>query len=385
MPSSELRLTRKGAERILSGHPWVFASDVSGDASPGATVSVLDHKGRPLGTAHYSSTSQIRLRILDRQAIPVNRQFYFDRIQAAARHREFLGISSGAYRLVYSEADLLPGLIVDRYGDCYVIQALSQGMDRATDLIVSCLVELFSPQAIVARNDSPTRKKEDLPLEKKLLHGSLSDEQWITMNGLRWKVEPLEGQKTGLYLDQRENYVAAARYGHGKALDCFTSTGGFALHLAGRCETVEAVDSSSSSLAVARGNAEANNIGNVAFKEADVFDLLAGYAAAGRRFDTVILDPPAFAKSRSAVAGALRGYRDINTRALKLLSPRGILVSCSCSHHMAESALLEVIARAALDAGRSMRILERRTQAQDHPILLTVPETHYLKCLVLQA
>jgi 23S rRNA (cytosine1962-C5)-methyltransferase len=205
------------------------------------------------------------------------------------------------------------------------------------------------------------------------------------MNGLALRADLLHGQKTGIFLDQRENYLAAAHYGRGRrALDCFTSTGGFALHLAGKCEFIEAIDSSGTALTTARGNAAANHIANVEFREADVFDLLAGYASARRHFGFVVLDPPAFAKSRRSLDAALSGYKEINLRALRLLGPGGILVTCSCSHHVSEAAFLEVVAQASLDAGRTLRVLERRTQSQDHPILLTVPETHYLKCLILQ-
>ena len=204
------------------------------------------------------------------------------------------------------------------------------------------------------------------------------------MNGLDLHADLLGGQKTGIFLDQRENYLAAARYARGKALDCFTSTGGFALHLAAKCESVEAVDSSAGALATAEKNVRANGIANVEFREANVFDLLSGYASARREFSTVVLDPPAFAKSRGDLDSAARGYKDINLRALRLLGPGGVLVTCSCSHHMSEAMLLEIVAAASLDAGRKLRVLERRTQSQDHPILLTVPETHYLKCIVLQ-
>ena len=283
---------------------------------------------------------------------------------------------------MFGEADLLPGLIIDRYGNRFVVQALDQGMDRATPLIAECLAELFSPQGIVLRNDVAVRSRESLPLEKRALSGDAPNRIRISMNGISLEADLLGGQKTGVYLDQRENYVATARYAAGRVLDCFTSTGGFALHLAPRCESVLAVDSSESSLAGARRNAELNGISNIEFRAADVFDFLTN---ARERFDMVVLDPPAFTKSRSAVEGAARGYKDINLRALRLLAPGGRLVTCSCSQHMSEAMLLEIVASAALDAGRSLRVLERRTQAADHPILLTVPETHYLKCLIFEA
>jgi 23S rRNA (cytosine1962-C5)-methyltransferase len=291
--------------------------------------------------------------------------------------------------VVHAEADRLPGLIVDRYGDYLVIQTLNQGMDAAKSAIASCLDEIFHPRGIVARNDAPVRTKENLPLETIVLAGEVPQTVSLRMNGLTMSADLLHGQKTGIFLDQRENYRAAARYARGglpggRALDCFTSTGGFALHLASQCEGVEAVDSSEAALATACANAQANAIGNIDFREADVFELLSSYASARRQFSMVVLDPPAFAKSRTSLEAAIRGYRDINLRALRLLGPGGILVTCSCSHHLSEAAFLELIAGASLDANRPLRVLERRTQAQDHPILLTVPETHYLKCLILE-
>src|SRR5581483_3566496 len=290
-----------------------------------------------------------------------------------------------AYRLVYGEGDRLPGLVIDRYGEYFVMQTLDQGMDRAKSDIVSCLEELFEPKGIVARNDVPVRSRESLPLETSVLAGELPNHVTVHMNGLELRADLLHGQKTGVYLDQRENYVAAARYAHGRVLDCFTSTGGFALHMAANCESVEAVDSSEAALETASQNASANSIANIEFKQADAFDLLAAYASSKRIFEAVVLDPPAFTKSRANVEGAARGYKEINLRALRLLSAGGVLITCSCSHHMSEAMLLQIVAEASLDAHRTLRVLERRTQAQDHPILLTVPETHYLKCLILEA
>jgi 23S rRNA (cytosine1962-C5)-methyltransferase len=307
------------------------------------------------------------------------------RLEAAEAHRRKVVRHSNAYRVVHGEADLLPALIVDRYDDCLVLQTLNQGMDAAKEQIVSCLDEIFHPRAIVARNDVAVRAKEQLPLESAAVQGEAPECVPVQMNGLTFRADLLRGQKTGIYLDQRENYRAAACYASGgHALDCFTSTGGFALHLAAKCESVEAVDSSATALATARANAEANAIGNVHFCEADVFDLLAGHVSTHTRFSMVVLDPPAFAKSRRNLEAAITGYKEINLRALRLLGPGGILVTCSCSHHLSEAMFLELIAQASLDAKRTLRVLERRTQAQDHPILLTVPETHYLKCLVLE-
>jgi 23S rRNA (cytosine1962-C5)-methyltransferase len=384
---NDIRVNRKAADRIASGHPWIFASDLTerDGARPGEAVRVLDHRGRPLGAAHYSSTSQIALRLLSRDVQEIGRDFYLRRLQRAEEHRRTVVRHSDSYRAVHGEADLLPALVVDRYAEYLVLQTLSQGMDAAKADIVSCLEEIFQPKGIVARNDVAVRAKEQLPLETAVLHGSIPDSVPVQMNGLTLRADLLHGQKTGIFLDQRENYRAAARYARGgRALDCFTSTGGFALHLAPRCESVEAADSSAAALETARANAAGNAIGNIEFREADVFDLLAGYASARRQFGMVVLDPPAFAKSRQNLDAAARGYKEINLRALRLLPPGGILVTCSCSHHMSEAMLLALVAEASLDANRTLRVLERRTQSLDHPILLTVPETHYLKCLILE-
>jgi 23S rRNA (cytosine1962-C5)-methyltransferase len=384
---TEIRVTRKAAARIAAGHPWIFSSDIAGRAAaqPGQAVKVADPAGRPLGMAHFSSTSEITLRMLSRQVEEIGREFFLRRLRAAQEYRSAVVRDTNAYRVIHGEADLLPALIVDRYGDCLVIQTLDQGMDAAKSEIVSCLDEIFHPRAIGARNDAAVRAKEHLPIERAVLAGDVPESVAVQMNGFTLRADLLRGQKTGIFLDQRENYRAAATYAHGgQALDCFTSTGGFALHLAAHCDSVEAVDSAAAALAAARANAQANSIANVDFREADVFDLLAGYASACRQFSLVVLDPPAFAKARRNLDAAAGGYKEINLRALRLLPPGGILVTCSCSHHVSEAMLLEVVAQASLDAGRTLRVLERRTQSQDHPILLTVPETMYLKCLILQ-
>jgi 23S rRNA (cytosine1962-C5)-methyltransferase len=355
-----------------------------GAAQAGEAVVVAGPNGAALGTAHYSEASQISLRVLSERVETIDRAFYLGRIAAAEAHRRRVVTGTEAYRVVHGEADGLPGLVIDRYGDYFTFQTLDQGMDRAKPEIVSSLEELFAPRGIVERNDVAVRKREALPLQSGVAAGEVPETISMQVNGLRLHADLLHGQKTGIFLDQRENYVAAARYGRGRALDCFTSTGGFALHLAARCESVEAVDSSEATLGIAKMNCEANGIGNIELREADVFELLAAHAAAHRRFDIVVLDPPAFAKSRQSLDAAVRGYGEINRRGLELLGPGGILVTCSCSHHLSEAALLEIAAKASLDTGRKLRVLERRMQAQDHPVLLTVPETLYLKCLILQ-
>ncbi len=381
-----MRVNRKAADRIASGHPWIFSSDLlaHGSAQPGDVVRVVSAQGHNLGVAHYSSTSQISLRFLSTRVEPVDATFVRRRLASALQYRQRLVQNSNAYRLVHAEGDLLPGLIVDRYADWLSIQLLDQGMDRMAGEITAALVELLHPKGIVARNDVAIRSKENLPLEVRTLSGEIPESVDIEMNGLILSADLLKGQKTGVFLDQRENYLAARGYARGRALDCFTATGGFALHLSSVCETVEAVDNSASALSTLASNTRRNGIENVSSQRADVLDYLPTLVNGRRHFDMVVIDPPAFTKSRSALDGAARGYKEINLRALGLLQPGGILVSCSCSHHMSEAHLFEVIAAAALDSGKTLRVLERRTQSQDHPILLTVPETHYLKCLILE-
>ena len=382
----EIRISRQGAERVQLGHPWVYRSDImnSGGAAPGQVVRVLDGRNNRLGAAHYSSSSQIALRMLPRE-VPVTDTAFFRRlITRAQKFRDQVVHDTEAYRLVHAEADLLPALIVDRYGEYFVIQTLNQGMEASKHNIVAALTELYSPLGIVERNEVAVRVKENLAQESGVLAGDVPAEIELAINGLRMGVDLLHGQKTGLFLDQRENYRAARQYGHGTVLDCFTYNGAFALHLAQAYERVEAVDSSGPSIEQARRNARRNGLDNIQFMEADVFDFLQQAAARERHFDMVVLDPPAFAKSRKHLPAAARGYKEINLKALRLLKRDGILITCSCSHHFTEAELLEVVAAASIDAAVTLRVLERRTQAKDHPILLTVPETHYLKCLVLQ-
>lgn len=379
-----VRINRRAEDRLASGHPWVYSSDVQdrGAAQPGDTVQVASHRNRVLGLAHYSSTSQITLRLLSDRNVPIDAAFFHARLAAAVDYRHRLPGVGDVCRLVHAEADLLPGLIVDRYSNWLSVQFLTQGMDRARPWILAALLELLQPAGVLARNDAAARRLESLSTDQEVLAGEIQERVEFEMNGLRWRANLRKGQKTGVFLDQRENYVAAAARAHGRALDCFTSTGGFALHLARTCETVEAVDSSELALETAAANLALNGLTNVSLREADVFDYLSHNP---RRYDTVILDPPAFAKTKSQRANALRAYKEINLKALKLLNPGGMLVTCSCSHHVSEADMLEAVAAAALDAGRTLRVLERRTQASDHPILLTVPETLYLKCLLFEA
>ena len=381
-----VKVNRKAVSRVENGHPWIFMSDLEnrGTAQPGDFVSVADSRGRIFGAAHYSSTSQISLRMLSRDNQTSEMALFRTRLEAAAAFRERVVRDTNSYRLVHAEADQLPGLIIDRYGDVLVIQTLDQGMDRFKPQLVELLQELFAPAAIVERNDVAVRKLENLPLEKGLLAGELAGPLSVNMNSLALTADVLGGQKTGVFLDQRENYLAARRHARGRVLDCFCSTGGFAVHMAAVAESVEAIDASPVALDAARANAARNGLENVSVREADVFALLSDYGSARRHFDTIVLDPPAFAKSRATVEKALRGYKDINYRALRMLEPGGILMTYSCSHHVTEADLLGVIAEASIDAGRTVRVLERRSQAADHPVLLTVPETLYLKGAILE-
>lgn len=356
-----------------------------GEAQPGGLVRVVSGRGRDFGVAHYSSTSQIALRLLSTSLPAFDEGFLAKRIAAAIAFRQQVVTNSEAYRLIYSEADQLPGLIVDRYGDHLVLQSLTQGMDAMQNQIVEELVKQLQPASVVARNDVAVRDKEGLPKYKQVVHGELPGPVEVDCHGVVFAANLLEGQKTGIYLDQRENYLAAARWAKGTALDCFTSTGGFALHMAKAGVTVEGIDSGEAALAAAEANRLRNGLTNIRFREADVFSLLQAYRSGGKRFDTIVLDPPAFTKTKANLDGALRGYKEINLKALQLLAPGGILVTCSCSHHVSEALLLGAVAAAAADARRPLRLLERRQQAADHPVLLGVPESLYLKCLVLQA
>jgi len=385
--AKEIILSARGAARVRNGHPWVYRSDlVSAEGVlPGALAAVRDISGKFLGTALYSSSSQIAVRMLAPEAITAEQwgAVLRRRIgEAIALRRRFLR-GTDACRLVFSEADFLPGLIVDRYNDVLSLQVLTQAMDAdpARQAIVDELVKLLSPAGIVERVDEHIRELEQLPARASgLLYGS-RPETVFSMNDIRFHYDGLSGQKTGAFLDQRENYAAAAQYARGEALDVFCYQGGFALHLAPVCEAVTGVDASRAALEVAEQNAALNGR-ELEWLEANAFDLLKDYASAGRQFDTIVLDPPAFAKTRRSVPGALRGYKELNLRALKMLRPNGLLVTCSCSYHVSEGEFLGMLASAALDAGRQLRILERRSQAKDHPILLTVPETQYLKCIL---
>lgn len=381
-----VRVNKKGADRIRHGHLWIYRSDVTEvEADGGSIVSVTDERGNFVGQGLYSDASQIALRFLTQSREEIDREWWRQKIRDAVARRH-IPPDTNAYRVIYSEGDLLPSLILDRYADVLVLQTLSQGMDALKSTLVELLVEEFNPQAIVERNDARVRELEGLPLINATVFGNAPDELETLQHGLRFLVAPSGGQKTGSFLDQRENRIAAQdaaeTTNRGRALDCFTFNGAFALHLAGVCEHVIGIDISDEAVDTARRNAQLNQLANVEFREANVFDALREMEASGERFDAIVLDPPAFAKNRASLKAALRGYKEINLRALKLLNRGGVLITCTCSYHVSEELFVEVLTQAALDARRRVQLVEKRMQATDHPVLVAMPETYYLKCLI---
>lgn len=380
-------VSAKGAQRWINGHPWIFRSDLieSPDAPPG-TVRVLDNRRRPLGIALWSPKSEISLRLIDTNPdATIDRDWWRTRIAHAIERRRPLGAHASAYRLIHGEGDALPSLVCDRYDRWLVVQLLSAGVDAYRDDILAALTELTDTDGILARNDPPVRTREGLPRETAVLFGDVPREIEVHEHGVRYLAAPWTGQKTGAFLDQREARVRAASYARGTALDCFSYHGSFALHLARRADHVTAIDSSAAALERAAQNAERNGLTNIACVEANAFDYLRDQERAGRTFDTVVLDPPAFAKTRGALTSALRGYHEINLRAMRLLAPGGTLYTASCSYHLTKPLFLEMIERAAADSGRRMALREIIGQAMDHPEILTIPETGYLKGAILEA
>ena len=380
------RVNKKGADRVRQGHLWIYRSDVVAiDAEGGAIVTVKDERGNFVGQALFSDASQIALRFLTQSNEEIDREWWRNRIHDASRRRH-ISSDTNAYRLIYSEGDLLSSLIVDRYSDVLVMQTLSQGTEAVKSMLTEVLVDEFNPRAVIERNDVRVRELEGLSLITETVYGDAPAELEILQHGLRFVVEPLGGQKTGSFLDQRENRLAARAAAQTtnrrRALDCFTFNGAFALHLASVCDNVIGIDISADAVAAAETNARLNQIGNVDFLPANVFDVLREMEAAGDRFDVIVLDPPAFAKNRASLKAAIRGYKEINLRALKLLNSGGVLITCTCSYHVSEELFLEILAQAAIDAHRRVQIVEKRIQASDHPVLVGVPETYYLKCII---
>jgi 23S rRNA (cytosine1962-C5)-methyltransferase len=384
--SPTARITPRGEDRVRSGHPWIYRSDVRdvADGTPGAVVRVLGAKDKLLGHALFSDQSQIVLRMVSRGEAVVDRAFWRARLEAAIGFRAALGLNASAYRIVHGEADLLPSLIVDRYADVLVLQALSQGMDRLVPTLVPLLVELTGARGVLARNDPKVRLLEGLDQKVELLHGEVPPTVAVHEGPVAYEVDPWHGQKTGLFLDQRENRDAAALYARGRVLDCFSYNGGFALRLASMAAEVEALDSSADAVARITQNAARNGLANVRAREANVFDDLRRLERENARFETIVLDPPAFAKNKASVPKALAGYKEINLRALRLLSPGGYLVTCSCSYNVDEAMFGQVLYEASVDSHRPVTVVEKRMQGRDHPVLLGVPETYYLKCFILR-
>ena len=376
---------KRGAARARAGHPWIYRSDiVEAEGEAGDIVPVFDRAGAFLGRAFYNPRSEISLRMAERADVPVDEAWFRTRIERALAYRDSLKIDGDAYRLVHAEADGVPGLVVDRYADHLVLQVGSAAVERRLEWVVRVLGELLAPAGILLRGDSASRKREGLDTGVRVLSGEVPEAVVVREGPVRYEADPRRGQKTGGFLDQRENHLAAGRYSSGRVLDVFSYAGGFALHAARGAGEVEAVDSSGPALEAARRNAELNGLENIIFTRARAFDLLRERSDAGERYDTVILDPPAFAKTRRDLPRARRAYKEINLRAMKLLNPGGILITCSCSYHLSRELFEETLRSAAADAGRTLRVREWRGQAADHPEVVTIPETRYLKCAILE-
>jgi 23S rRNA (cytosine1962-C5)-methyltransferase len=377
------RVTAKGASRWVRGHPWIYRSDVLESPGDPGLCRVFDTKKKFLGIALCSPRSEIRLRLLETRDRPIDRAWWRERLARAVRQRT--GIDATAFRVVHAEGDGLPSLIVDRYDRWVVAQFLSAGLETQREMVVNALLEVLSPQGILLRNDVAVRRHEGLPERVELVHGDVPQNIEVREGDIRYLAAPWTGQKTGAFLDQRGNRMLAARScpSGGEALDCFSYHGSFALHLARRAGRVVALDSSADALERGRENARLNGMTNIEFLEGDTFDLLRSWERERRRFDIVVLDPPAFAKTKSAVPQALRGYNEINLRGFRILNPGGTLLTASCSYHVARAAFQEMLARAAEDSGRRVTLRQLLAQAPDHPEILSIPETGYLKGALL--
>jgi 23S rRNA (cytosine1962-C5)-methyltransferase len=382
-------LVIKPRSRIFHGHDWIYSSEVQkifGDPKPGDVITLKDFRDRPLGSAIYNPDSQIVARRISRRKQDLDADFFDRRLRRALNLRETMGFTEPVYRLVWSEADGLPGIVIDRYGEAFTLQTLTLAMDQRKGMIVEAMQRLFGEEiTVIERNDSSIRKAEGLEPVVGLLAGAWNGPITITVNGLLQEVDLLEGQKTGIYLDQLDAYAAVAVLSTGKnVLDCFCNQGGFALHAAkAGAASVLAIDISESAVAATRVNAERNGL-TLEAQEANVFDFLKEAEVAERKFDLIILDPPSFTKSRKAVSGAMRGYKEIHLRALKLLTPDGILSTYCCSHHVSEQEFFDVIVDASVDAKRNLRLIAAHGQRRDHPVIVTLPETKYLKGFTLQ-
>ena len=385
--SATAAVSPKGARRWQQGHPWIYRSDVSRRPNVAAgVVQVRDTRGKPLGIALWSPASEISLRLLDRDPdARVDGAWWHARIAASVARRALLAEDANAYRLIHGEGDGLPSLICDRYDRWVVVQLMSAGLERCRDDIIAALEDLVRPDGILARNDVPLRAKERLPVGVELLRGEVPQTVEAREHGVRYLAAPWDGQKTGAFLDQRENRAFIGARARGRALDCFAYHGSFALHLARRADRVTALDSSGPALERARENLALNGLTNVELLEANAFDYLKDRERARERFDTIVLDPPAFAKTRASLPAALRGYKEINLRAMRLLAPGGLLFTASCSFHLSKALFVEMLEDAAADSGRRIVLRDLRGQPLDHPEVLTIPETGYIKGALLEA
>lgn len=379
-------INQKGFQRIHSGHPWVFRSDIlrTEDAQAGDVVVLKSQKGQFLGQAFFNPKSQISIRLISRGKEPINRVFLKKRVEEAVSRRQNYLKDRDAARLIFGESDLLPSVILDQYGKILVFQTLSAGADRFRDDLISIFEELFSPEAIIERNEPHVRDLEGLPRQKGIVRGGLPKEIWTRQGPYNVWVDPLEGQKTGLFLDQADNHLAAARHARGRVLDLFCYQGGFAIPVAAASEEVVAVDSSAPALAILKENARQNKIDNILAVEKNGFDFLRECQESGERFETIIIDPPPFVRDRKNMTGALRGYKELNLRAMKILPKNGVLITCSCSQNFTPELFEQTLVEAARDTHREVQVLERRSAASDHPVLLTFPESNYLQCWIVR-
>lgn len=383
-----MRLTAKGVRWQRRGHPWVYRDDLEGagpEAAPGELVSVWGLGDRFLGQAFYSGASRIALRFVTYGSETVDGGFWEARLQGALAYRRRVVSDTDAFRLVFGEADGFPGLVADSYAGHLALQAHHPGMERLLPELIAIFIRLLKPGSITLRHDGEVRLQEGLPLEVKTVYGELPDAVQVQGNGVRLWVDLARGQKTGLFLDQRENWAVAAQLSRGEVLDAFAYQGAFAMHLAPGARRVTLVETSEAALGRARENAGLNGVQNLELVRENVFTYLKAAVAAGAGFDLIVLDPPAFARSRRDRAAAARGYKEINRRAFQLLNPGGTLITCSCSYNLSEPEFLEIVRQAAADAGRQARVVERRGAARDHPALLSLPESLYLKCFILEA